>query len=347
MSAQKNKKQFNADVIPLEKEYRFSGPDENNRIEAQFFAFNTVITLQSYDSLELCKTAFTQARNECRRFELLFSRTLQHSDISNINKARGQEVEINGDTYYLLEAAKYYCEESQGRFDITMGSATALWDFAEKKVPDLISLRASLEHVDWKALLLRTEDTDHNDQRDNANREDLGEEGKLYFARLVDPLAALDVGGIAKGYIADSLTDLLKAAGLTSFFINLGGNTTVAGLKPGDALWRVGIQDPSDSNAIAATVETTDVSLVTSGIYERCFGKDNKFYHHILDTKTGFPVKTDIAGATAITKYSLDAEGFSTTLLALGLKLGKVFVKEHPEILNAIFIDLQGKVTTV
>ena len=82
-----------------------------------------------------------------------------------------------------------------------------------------------------------------------------------------------------------------------------------------------------------------DSSAVTSGTYERSFVRNGTTYHHILDPKTGYPVDTDAAGVTVITKNSLDAEGYSTTLLALGIKRGLAFAQDHPEIINVFFVD--------
>ncbi|MCL2339923.1 MAG: FAD:protein FMN transferase [Actinomycetia bacterium] len=325
------------DSIPRADEYHFIRAGQTPSAEAQaahFYAFNTVISLQSYDPAELCEPAFAQAFQECRRFEQLFSRTLTHSDISAINRSAAQTVEIDRDTFRLLSAAQYYCRASQNTFDITIGAASALWNFAEKQLPDPRELAAALEHVDWQKLQL-------------AAVEDGTGPATRYQACLTDPQAAVDVGGMAKGYIADRLTELLKSAALTNFYINLGGNTTVQGYKPGGSSWRVGVQDPNNKDQIAAVVETTNCSLVTSGIYERCFSLNGVLYHHILDTKTGYPVHTDVAGVTVVCPDSIDAEGFSTTLLALGQARGAEFVQNHPQILNVIYVDAAGRVTTI
>ena len=87
-----------------------------------------------------------------------------------------------------------------------------------------------------------------------------------------------------------------------------------------------------------------DASAVTSGVYERRFERDGAFYHHILCPETGLPVETDAAGATVIARRSLDAEGYSTTLLALGIERGRAFAQSHPAILEAHFVDAAGKV---
>ena len=90
-----------------------------------------------------------------------------------------------------------------------------------------------------------------------------------------------------------------------------------------------------------------DASAVTSGTYERSFEHNGTTYHHILDPETGFPVQTDIAGATVVARTSLDAEGYSTTLLALGKERAVRFVREHPSIMAAYLADDEGRVVAI
>jgi thiamine biosynthesis lipoprotein len=304
---------------------------ETGLTTAVFCAFNTVVTLQSPDGQKLVAPAFARARDECHRFEGLFSRHRAHSDIARLNDASGKATEIHKDTYHLLQAALLYCKKSRGRFDITIGAALRHWDFSEEIVPEPHLLEEACCHVDWRALELFIGSA----------------QGKTrYYAQLLDSLAAVDVGGIAKGFIADSLTETLQSGGLENFLMNLGGNTVARGLKPAGKLWRIGIQDPRSKEGILGTLEITDASVVTSGIYERCFENDGQYYHHILDPKTGFSVATDVAGVTVVAQKSLDAEGYSTTLLALGAEAGLAFAQEHPEIRAVYYVDCLGRVTS-
>lgn len=161
-----------------------------------------------------------------------------------------------------------------------------------------------------------------------------------------DPDAAVDAGGIAKGWIADALVAAMEAHGLSGTIVNLGGNVAVSGTKPTGDPWRVGIRDPRDPSQLIGAVPLVAGSAVTSGVYERCFtAPDGTFYHHYLDPRTGRPVETDVAGVTVICEKSIDAEGFSTTLLALGLERGLALARRHPEILQAFFIAPDGTIT--
>ena len=249
---------------------------------------------------------------------------------------------IAADTAALLRAAQGYCADSEGRFDITMGAVVRLWNFHEGTVPERKRIDEALAHVDWRTLRLWDEPTATAAEGGKTHR--VTGSGGQAFAQLEDPLAEVDVGGIAKGWIADAVADLMADHGLEAFIVNLGGNVVAHGEKPGGMPWRVGLQDPRDKEGVVGAVAVRDASAVTSGVYERCFERDGAFYHHILCPETGLPVETDAAGATVIARRSLDAEGYSTTLLALGIERGRAFAQSHPAILEAHFVDAAGKV---
>lgn len=319
---------FSTDEIPGEAWFELSAPEAGEPVSCQFLAFNTVITLQAYGDYQRIKQAFEQARDMCRTYEHLFSRTLPHSDISRINAAHGQKVTVDSMTAELVAEALKYCEESWECFDVTIGSASRLWDFHEGIIPEQGTLEQALRHVNWKTIQLDEEDGQPTVQ-------------------LLDGEASLDLGGIAKGWIADRLTEHLINEGVSAFIVNLGGNVVVHGEKPDKTLWRVGLQDPRTPGQIVGAVSLSEGSAVTSGTYERHFEKDGVTYHHILNPVTGYPADTDVAGVTVITKKSIDAEGYSTTLLALGLERGEAFVENHPSILAAHFVNGEGQVHSV
>ncbi len=255
-------------------------------------------------------------------------------------------------TYDLLERALSYCAESEGAFDITVGPAVRLWNFHEGTVPDDGALAEAVRHVDWHALKLwkaataPAAESDADAATEAVPGFEAAPEPKACFAQLADPDAAVDAGGIAKGWIADALVAAMEAHGLSGTIVNLGGNVAVSGTKPTGDPWRVGIRDPRDPSQLIGAVPLVVGSAVTSGVYERCFtAPDGTFYHHILDPRTGRPVETDVAGVTVICEKSIDAEGFSTTLLALGLERGLALARRHPEILQAFFIAPDGTIT--
>lgn len=318
--------QNSQDAIDLEEVFEVDKLGEGGPVRARLFAFNTFVALDAYGRDDVCRRALVAARDACRDYERLFSRTLPCSDIARANAAQGEAVEVDPRTFDLLERALHYCSESNGVFDVTVGPLVRLWDFRRGTIADERALADAVQHVGWRGV-------------------ELSREGNRRFVRMKDPRAALDLGGIAKGWIADALCDLLASFGLSSFIVNLGGNVAVRGEKPTGGPWRIGIRDPRDPNALVGAVPLDEGSAVTSGTYERAFHHEGRLYHHVLDPCTGMPVATDAAGVTVVSNRSIDAEGFSTTLLALGIERGCAFARDHEEIAQAYFVDNEGRVT--
>lgn len=314
------------DEIPLEDEVKYvAGGGASGPHACMFYAFNTEISLSAYGcESAVAFEAFERAVEACRCYERLFSRTLPHSDVSRLNAAGGAEVTIADETYDLLRGSLYYCEQSLGWFDITVGSLTSLWDFQRGVMPDADALQGRLALVDWRGI-------------------ELGGEPGTRTARLSHPGAMVDVGGTAKGWIADRLGEFLRVQGVGHFIINLGGNVVVGGGKPDGSPFSVGIRNPKDTSKILGAISLTDGSVVTSGLYERCFELDGKRYCHILDPRTGMPIQTDVESATVVAAKSFDCDGFSTTLCALGIERGIEFAKSRSEIAVAIFVDSQNR----
>ena len=289
--------------------------------------YNTQVSVKVYPgsnnlAAEQLDAALVALRDLAIEFEMALSRTRPTSEVSRLNDAHGQAVALSERTLDLIDKSRAYCEESGGVFDVTMGSVTPLWDFHTGVVPAREQLDEALRHVDWRMIEV---------------------DRQAGTARLADPEARIDLGGIAKGYIADALAQCLVDAGCDCAFVNLGGNVLTVGSRPDGTPWRIGVRDPKNPEVLRAVVPVTGKSVVTSGLYERNFTKDGVFYHHILSTKDGMPVKTDVGGATIVSTRSLDGDGFSTTLFALGVKGALEFVEAHPQ-LEGIIIDTDDNV---
>ncbi len=146
-----------------------------------------------------------------------------------------------------------------------------------------------------------------------------------------DPDSRLDLGSVAKGYVADRLEEVLRESGVTSGIINLGGNVLVIGAKPAGTAFNIGIQQPFGARGeTAATVELTDASLVTSGIYERYYESGGRIYHHVIDVRTGYPSDNGAYSATVRTRHSADADALSTICLLLGVDEGIRLIETIP-----------------
>lgn len=344
-----------------------------------FFLFNTQVHMHAYgdaaadpDATARLDAALVAARDRCLFFERAFSRTRDDSDIARAHAASPNAVPVSPQTAHLVRQALGYCERSRGKFDITMGTVTSLWNFHTGEVPSRLALARALPHVDYRHIVLDEEPCG----REPLDEESLGKDSPVQGSldddalnagtsrapssnvpsskssqpalAITDPHTILDLGGVAKGYIADDLADLFIAHGVGRFVINLGGNVVVRGGRPADASarppvaagspWRIGIINPLDPAHNRAIVDMVDGSVVTSGIHERRFTKGGVTYHHILDPATGMPAKTDLTSATIIAPRSMDCDGYSTTALMLGARDAIDFVESLPGI-EAVLID--------
>lgn len=289
--------------------------------------FNTQVSVKAFPGSAALSggqldDALVAVRDLCLEFELTLSRFRPGSEVSRLNAAKGAWVDLSPRTLELVEKSVAYCAASGGVFDVTMGSATRLWDFHEGVIPTRAQLDEALSHVDYRMI-----EVDRAAGR----------------ARLTDPQATLDLGGIAKGYIADEMAACLRAHGCDCAFVNLGGNVLTVGTRPDGTPWRIGVRDPKSPETLRAVLPVIGKSVVTSGLYERNFTKDGVFYHHILSPKDGMPVKTDVGGSTIVSDLSLDGDGYSTTLFALGVQGSLEFVESRPE-LECIIIDTDDNV---
>lgn len=282
------------------------------------FVFDTVVQLSAQCSPEL----MDQLAERCEYFERTLSRTVEGSDIWNINCAGGAPVEVSEETAQIIRQALEYSEASDGLFDITIGAVSSLWDFSAGTRPSDEELAAALPHVDYHAV--RVEGT---------------------TVTLTDPEAKLDLGGIAKGFIADDLARLLRENGCENASLSLGGNVYVLGESYDGDAWNVGVQDPNGSSqSVIASIPARDASVVTSGLYERSFEEGGVLYHHILDPRTGMPVETDLVSASIVSASSTDGDAYSTILFLLGHDKALELV-ESDERFQALLVDDAGNVT--
>ena len=277
--------------------------------------FDTVIQIDIYDSsdAELLDRCFEY----CKTFEQTISRTIETSEIYQINHAKGAPVEVSDMTLELLKKGIEYGDLTNGKFDITIAPLMELWDFKNNidNVPASADILEALSHVNYKNIII------------DGNK-----------VSLADPNAAIDLGGIAKGYMADYLKEYLISERIESALINLGGNILTIGSKPDGTPFNLGIQKPFDKQGTAITsVKATDSSVVSSGVYERYFEVNDMLYHHILDTSTGYPCDNNLLGVTILSEKSVDGDALSTSCFVLGLEEGQKLIQSLDGV-EAIFI---------
>ena len=258
-----------------------------------------------------------EAFDLCEKYEALLSKSAEGSDIWRINRAGGSAVTVAEETIEVIKAGMEYGGLSAGMFDITVGRLTALWDFSgDPRVPPGVELAEALGTVGYENVIVNGD-----------------------TVRLTDPDTWLDLGAIAKGYIADRVADFLKDHGVTGAVVDLGGDVAVMGEKPDGSMWGIGVRKPfGDQSDLLGIIKTSEASIVTSGVYERRFELDGTIYHHILDPKTGMPVISDVVGATIIAENSATGDAVSTIAVLVGSKNAAVLLEHAPGFIGALIL---------
>ena len=291
------------------------------------YYFNTTINISLYDKIS--DSEASSILDECMKksshYEDLFSRTKEGSDVYRINEASaGEEISVDEETASLLNTVLYFASLSDGAVDPTIGALTILWNIGEDSedvIPPKEDIDNALLHVDYKNIKI-------NDTTVTKS----------------DPDLKVDLGFIAKGYIADSLRSYLISEGIENAIINLGGNILCIGdnFKNG---YNIGITDPVNPQSSAIkTLNIKDQSVVSSGNYERYFIKDGIRYHHILSTKDGYPANKGLSQVTIISDDSVTGDALSTLLFILGYDEGSSFVSKYFPDVTVIFADEDGKI---
>lgn len=252
------------------------------------------------------------------------------SEMDNVNEAAGVEaIEVSEDVFPLVEAADNYSKVTDGGFEYAIGPVTDLWriGFDDARVPEPDEIEAVLPLIDHTKI-------------------ELDADSRTVF--LQEPGMKIDLGAIAKGYIADEVKKLFIENDVTTAVIDLGGNVVVMGDSPnreGEG-FNVGVQDPFDSRgSYVAALNLKNQSIVTSGVYERSIEQDGEIYHHLMNPETGYPFDNELASVTIISNKSIDGDALSTVVFGFGLEAGLEYVNKAANI-DAIFITKDKDVYT-
>ena len=227
-----------------------------------------------------------------------FSANDADSELMEINLQAGKKaVQVHPELFELIELGKKHSIAANSHLNIAIGPLVQTWriGFSDAKLPSEEEIQRLLKITDPEEIFLN-----------DSNREVyLSKEGMR-----------IDLGALAKGYIADKLKEFLVEQGVQSGIIDLGGNILTIGENPTfHRPWRIGIQNPAlDRGEHIAVIEVSDGSVVTSGIYERQLVVDGKTYHHIFDRTTGYPMETELASITIVAEKSVDCEIWTTRL---------------------------------
>ena len=265
-------------------------------------ALGTSITLQIFGTQK--RDLLQKSFELIDHYEDLLTVNRDESEVMDINHAAGDHpVQVSSPVYGLVKLAVEKSRENFG-FNALIGPVVKLWHIGFKgaHVPKDSEIKERMLLTDPFKVVLNDQD-------------------QTVFLKMKG--MELDLGGIAKGWIADRIRDLWLAYGVEAGIINLGGNILLVGDSPkrANGQWVIGIQDPKEPRGDNITsVMVSQCSAVTSGTYERYLVVDGHRYHHLIDPRTGYPVETDLAGVTTFTKTSVEAE----------IECKRLFFASHP-----------------
>ena len=287
---------------------------ETSRID---FALGTVCSVTLFEEGQ--KNIYDEIFARIREIENLMSVNIADSDVSRINAAAGIEpVQVQEDTYKVIERSVYFAELSGGALDPTVGPLVSLWDISGKpRVPTNEEIKSVLPLINWRNVEMYA---------------------RLNSVYLTQKGMALDLGSIAKGYAADEAAKIIKSHNIKRAKIDLGGNIIMIGAKHDNTPWKVGIQDPGENKgSVIGILQIPEKTVVTSGVYERNFLKDGEFYHHLLSVTDGHPVNNGLLSVTIIADISMDADALSTAVFVLGYEKGLSLLENYKEA-QAVFV---------
>ncbi len=241
--------------------------------------------------------AMTAAFARITEIEMVADRFTSESEISAVNRRKTPAtIAVSADMLRMLLISRKVSDLTGGAFDVTVAPLVDLWGFdVGGRLPARDEIERELSRVDYHRVAI-----------DEASSTITPTDGSV----------RLELGGIAQGYAAGEVERLIRERGIKSGVINISGDIAVIGDKNGKP-WRIGVQDPRDTDKLCAVINAKDIAIVTSGNYERCFFVDGVKYHHILNPKTGYPAR-GCASVTVVTRDVVIADALSTAIFVLG-----------------------------
>lgn len=293
-------------------------------------AMGTHLTFAAFTTpaVDAAKTraAFDAAIAEIVRVERLMTTWRPDSEVSRINAAAGKgAVEVSQETYDVIAESIHASEISQGTFDITFESLHGLWKFDEDldpHPPTDADIKAKLSLLGYRHIKL---------------------DAKKRSVAIDREGTKIGLGGIAKGYAVDKASAVLRSAGLTSFFVQAGGDLYTSGRKPDGSEWLAGVRDPRGRDGdYFVMLPVSDHAFSTAGDYERSYIVGNKRYHHIIDPRTGYPA-TASRSVTVWAPTAFQADEIDDAVFILGPEKGLELV-ESIDGVAAVIVDAKNNV---
>ena len=263
--------------------------------------------------------------DELQRVDQLFSTYRDDSELSRFNRSRSLEwIQVSADFVEVMTQASTISQLTQGAFDVTVAPLVNLWGFGpdpeRKVIPDQRTIQQVLRTTGYQKI-----EIDHASQRLRKLHSDI----------------SIDLSAIAKGYAVDQVALSLVKLGLKEYLVEVGGELRAKGHNRDDVAWRVGIEVPTPQlRQVYQAIQLVDQAVATSGDYRNYFEIDGKRFAHTINPLTGRPVEHGLASVTVIADSAMQADGWATALMVLGLEQGRMIAEQHS--LPVLFISRSG-----
>lgn len=296
------------------------GCQKTTPLSSKEFCLDTIVQITLYDTSS--KNILNNCFDLCKKYELVFSTNNKKSELYQLNHSlhKLENQVISKELYQVIKQGLYYSELSKGAFDITIGSISSLWDFKNNTIPQDYLIKEHLQDVSYKNIVLEKNEI-----------------------RFLNEKTMIDLGAIAKGYIADQIKDYLLKKNVTSALINLGGNILCVGQKQQQP-FLIGVTNPQETSDSILSLNINDLSVVTSGTYQRYIETNSKKYHHILNPLTGYSYENGLSAVTIISKSSIQGDALSTVCFSLGKEKGIELLNSLKDV-SGCFIDENNQIT--
>ncbi|MFQ5965275.1 MAG: FAD:protein FMN transferase [Candidatus Scalinduaceae bacterium] len=320
------------DKIASLNRVEFGSEGENGKpklFKKVMLSMGTVFEVSAYasDNYKTEKT-FNDVFKEINRLDYLMSNYKDDSELSKVNKnAALGPVYCDIELIHIIEQSLKYSDVTKGAFDITIGPLMKMWGFfkGQGKIPGKEDLESILKSVSYKNIIIE----------EKVKKSLFRRPSIVKTISFKDHNTKIDLGAIGKGYALDTATRILRKNGIKSALINFAGNIYAYGTPPGKKSWAIGLQHPRKNDSIIGSFKIKDKAVSTSGDYEKFFIVDGERHSHIIDPRTGKPVK-GIVSVTVIADNATRADALSTGIFVLGLEEGMKLIEGLPDVEGVI-----------
>jgi len=302
-----------------------------NKVEKTFYSMDTIMSLKIYSSMSesKLKEISDYIISTVNSIDNEFSSYIENSQTYILNHRTENICEISSEMYEILIQASDIAELSSGSFDYTLGALIDLWDIKNKEIiPEQNLICEALEHTGYNKVSI-----EHNETLNK------------YYFKCTDEKLKIDLGAVIKGYTADKIYEICSQYEIYGM-ISIGGNITAIGNKENGKGWEIGVRDPKGTQSEYVTTLTLNggMNTSTSGNYERCFYYEGVLYHHILNSKTGYPAMTKLSSVTITGPKGIVCDMLSTACFVLGYNQAQNILEKYGNEYSAIFINNYGDI---